>query len=59
MHGGLKLPNIEEGKKVKSYVMKVILKYLSSDVAPCPIESQLNCINNDEVINHETRRYIH
>ena len=31
VHGELKLPNIEKGKKVKSYVMKVILKYLSID----------------------------
>ena len=31
VHGELKLPNIEEGKRVKSYVLKVILKYISSD----------------------------
>ena len=31
VHGELKLPNIEEGKKVKFYVLKVILKYYSSD----------------------------
>ena len=29
VHGELKLPNIEEGKKVKFYVLKVILKYLT------------------------------
>ena len=31
VHDELKLPNIEEGKRVKSYILKVTLKYLSID----------------------------